>query len=184
MRKSLSFWLIFLPASSALAQLGAPPPVRAIPAVGKPGSGFRSAPRASFGHRPSSFFYPPYFSDYDYGYSGYAPAPNVVVVQQPAAFVMLPQAPPEPPRPEIHEYGSATPGPVPSPEDESAAFTIVLKDGSVRSAVAVAVQNNMVHLVEPDGRHDRVALDTVDRDATRRRNRERHIELQLPPPER
>ncbi len=186
MRKRLLLWLVFLPASSAFAQLGAPPLVRPIPRAGMAGPGFRSESRAPFGRRSGSSFYPSYFGDYDYGYgySGYAPAPNVVVVQQPAPYIMLPEAPPEPARPEIHEYGSGAPAPVPSPDEESAAFTIVLKDGSVRSAVAVAVQDNMVHLVEPDGRHGRVSLDAVDRDATRRRNRERHMELQLPAPER
>jgi hypothetical protein len=89
---------------------------------------------------------------------------------------MLPQAPSDPPKPEIHEYQQPA---VPS-ADEQQAFAIVLNDGSVHSAVAVTVQGNGLYYVEPDGRHRLVSLDAVDREATRRLNRERKLQLQLP----
>jgi hypothetical protein len=131
-------------------------------------------PQHSF---PSAF--PVFLGDYGYSYSGYAPAPNVVVVQQPPLYVLAPQAPSEPPKPEIHEYRQ--PAAAEPPVDEQTAFAIVLKDGSVHYAVAVTVQASALHYVEPDGGHRLVSLDVVDREATRRLNRERKLQLQLPP---
>lgn len=140
------------------------PPLRARPS------------RHSF---PSPF--PLFLDDYGYSYSGYAPPPNVVVVQQPPPlYVLVPLAPSVPPKPEIHEYQQ--PGAAEPPVDEQTAFAIVLKDGSVHSAVAVTVQASALHYVEPDGGHRLVSLDAVDREATRRMNRERKLQLQLPPP--
>lgn len=185
MRKVNCLWLIFLPLGSGLAQTGASPRVGPIPPISVQGSGARSNPRAGFGRSLAPFAYPFYFGDYDYSYSGYAPAPSVVIVQQPPpAYLLVPQVPAQTPLLEIHEYALPGSSPVPAPDEEPATFAIVLKDGSVRSAVAVAVQNNTLHFVEPDGTHSRVSLQAVDRDATRRRNREHKLELQLPAPDR
>jgi len=185
MRKMFCLGFIFLPIAFAQRD-GGLPPVRPIPPVASPGAGFRPAPRGAFGRSFAPYAYPPYFGDYDYPYpyAGYAPAPSVVIVQQPPPVVMVPQSPPEPARLEIHEYAPSTPSPSPAPAEESAAFRIVMKDGLVRTAVAVAVQNNLGYLVDSDGRHERISLDAVDRDTTRRLNRERNLELQLPPPDR
>jgi hypothetical protein len=130
--------------------------------------------------QPQRFFpgaFPLFLGDYDYGYGyeNYAPAPNVVVVQQPPLYVLLPPAPSVPPKSEIHEYQP------PAARDQEQAFAIVLKDGSVHSAVAVTVQNRGLYYVEPDGAHRLVSLDAVDREATGRLNRERKLQLQLPP---
>jgi len=112
---------------------------------------------------------------------GYPPASNIVIMEQPPPQTIVQQAPRETVRAEIHEYKpTATAEPV--PPEKQPAFALVLKDGSVQSAVAVAVQDEVVHYVDPDGRHRRVSLDTVDREATRRVNRERKLELHLPPP--
>jgi hypothetical protein len=111
----------------------------------------------------------------DYGYDFYAPAPNVVMIQQAPLYVMVPTAPSPPPTPEIHEYSH------PSTAGDEQAFAIVLKDGSVHSAVAVTVQANGLYYVEPDGAHRLVKLDVLDREATARLNRERKLQLQLPP---
>jgi hypothetical protein len=110
----------------------------------------------------------------DSGYDAYAPAPGVVMVQQPSLYVVVSAAPNEPPKPEIHEYSH------PSTAGGEQAFAIVLKDGSVHSAVAVTVQENGLYYVEPDGRHRLVRLDALDREATARLNRERKLQLQLP----
>ncbi|HYL37648.1 MAG TPA: hypothetical protein VEV17_17165 [Bryobacteraceae bacterium] len=175
--------LILLIAPSVMAQRNnnGLPPVRPIPPLGTPGAGFRTGPRPGF-FRSAPFAYPLYFGDYGYDYPvAPAPAPTVVIVQQPSPqYVVVPQLVSEAPRLEVHEYIRAPSNAPPPREDESAAFVIVLKDGSVRSAVAVAVQDDVVHYVEPDGRHRRVALDAVDRDATIRRNRELNLQLQLP----
>jgi hypothetical protein len=125
--------------------------------------------------------FPWFIGDYGYGYPGYAPAPSVVVVQQPPLYFLLPQTPSAPPKPEIHEYHQPTPIPAQPLADDTQAFAIVLKDGSVYSAIAVTVQDSGLHYVEPDGGHRLVSLDRVDREATRRLNLERKLQLQLPP---
>jgi hypothetical protein len=61
-------------------------------------------------------------------------------------------------------------------------FTIVLKDGSALPAAAVMTQGNELQLVDADGQHRRVPLNAIDREATRRRNAEHNLRLQLPAP--
>jgi hypothetical protein len=48
------------------------------------------------------------------------------------------------------------------------------------SAAAVTAQGNILQIVDPGGEHQRVPLDAIDREATRRRNAERNLRLQLP----
>jgi hypothetical protein len=77
---------------------------------------------------------------------------------------------------QIREY----PTPIaPPPEGEPATFAIVLKDGRVLSATAATVQNAALQIVDPEGEHKRIPLDSIDREATRRRNAERNLRLQL-----
>ena len=143
---------------------------------------------AQFGPRPGDsrvhagqqhrFFpgaFPWFLGDYDYGYENYTPAPNIVVVEQPPLYVRLPTEPSVPPKSEIHEYHQT------GARDQEQTFAIVLKDGSVLSAAAVTAQNRGLYFVEPGGAHRLVALDAVDREATERLNRERKLQLQLPP---
>jgi hypothetical protein len=84
---------------------------------------------------------------------------------------------PEPPpaRPELHEYKWKETG-----TPQSAAFTIVLHDGSTRSAVAVWVQDKVVHYIRPDDLASALPLRSIDREATLRANAEKHLSLQLP----
>lgn len=120
--------------------------------------------------------FPLFAGEYDY-----APAPSVVVVQPSPLYVAVPTALPEPAKSEIHEYPQpAAAQATPTAEDQQA-FGIVLTDGSVHSAVAVTVQGRALYYVEPDGGHRLVSLDAVDREATVRLNRERKLQLQLPP---
>ena len=182
LKAALSLGVILMAASIAMAQpFAGLPPVRPVPLAG--GFGFRGAPHPGLSRFGGLFAYPLFLGDYDYGYPGYAPAPNVVIVQQPPAYVVLQNAPSAAPSGEIHEYAPAPSSAPTDSTEESPAFAIVLKDGSVRSAVAVAAQNDSLHYVDLDGRHQHVALETVDRAATRKRNRENHLELQLPPSE-
>jgi len=132
--------------------------------------------------QPHRFFpgaFPWFLGDYGYSYENYAPAPNVVVVQQPPLYVLLPTEPSVPPKSEIREYHQ------PGAADQEQTFAIVLKDGSVLSAAAVTLQdrgqNRGLYYVEPGGAHRLVSLDAVDREATTRVNRERKLQLQLPP---
>jgi len=153
--------------------------------VGRDGAGVHSSvplpgARPGLGHRAQGPF-PFFYGDYYPGYSDYAPAPSVVVVQPPPppVYVMVP--PPPPAQLEIREYRMPAEAPQPSSADDAPAFAIVLKDGSVHSAIAVTVQEDSLYYVEPDGRPRLVPLDALDREATRRANRERKLVLQLPP---
>jgi hypothetical protein len=152
--------IIFVAATSAFPQAGIRPVVAPLHTT-QPHRAFRS-----------TF---PWFLG-DYGYETYAPAPSVVMVEQPPLYVVVPAATVAPGKPEMHEYSHPV-----TAADEEQAFAIVLKDGSVHSAVAVTVQANGLYYVEPDGAHRLVAFDTLDREATARLNRERKLQLQLPP---
>jgi hypothetical protein len=181
--------LIFvLGASSALAQhvpIGPVSPI-GLPPIGAP------PPRPSMqqgpvrGGRIPPYFYPGYLGGYGlggYGYAGYEqPATqNVVIVQQPPpVFVLPPAAPPEPVRVEISEYKPVPANRPSAPEAELKTFAIILKDGSTREAAAVSFQDGALLIVDPEGEHHRVELDRVDHEATRRINRQRGLQLQLP----
>ena len=169
--------------SQSLATFGIPP-VGPIPPLGGSAPSFGFDNPFDFGRRffPSSAFFPSAFPLLLGGDdSGYPPASNIIIMEQPPPQTIVQQVPRETVRAEIHEYQpTATAEPVPT--EEQPAFAIVLKDGSVQSAVAVAVQDEVLHYVDPDGQHRRVSLDSVDRQATRRVNRERKLELHLPPP--
>jgi hypothetical protein len=137
--------------------------------------GFPARPRPVRPIYPLGFGYG--FNDYDYGgYDyGYAPpAPSVVFVPPP------PERPPETATTVIHEYQPPSSAP-PAPEGDQPVFGIVLKSGTVLSASAVVVQDGALHIVDPDGSHQRVLMEAVDREATSRVNRERKLQLQLPP---
>ncbi|HEX5431192.1 MAG TPA: hypothetical protein VFW83_04450 [Bryobacteraceae bacterium] len=160
------------------------PPVAPIPPLGM---SIRNGSRFS-NRRGGNFFggFPFLPGDFGYGYGYpepyYPPAPNIIVIapMTPAP----PPAPPTPVRPEIKEYNqTAAAAPPPAQAQQPPTFAIVLKDGSVKSAVAVSAQDNELRYVDPDGRHLQIALDMVDRDATTRMNRDRGLRLQLPPPE-
>jgi hypothetical protein len=82
----------------------------------------------------------------------------------------------------IHEYAPLSPVATQPSQADQPMFAIVLKNSTILSASAVIVQDGALHIVDPDGGHQRVSLDAVDREATRRANRERKLQLQLPPP--
>lgn len=160
------------------------PPLGPIPPLGGSAPLFALDNRFGIGRRffPSSTSLPSAFplllggDDF-----GYPPASNITIMEQPLPQAIVQQAPRETVRAEIREYKlTATAEPVPA--EEQPAFALVMKDGSVQSAVAVSAQDEVLHYVDPDGQHWRVPLDTVDREATRRVNRERKLELHLPPP--
>ena len=92
---------------------------------------------------------------------------------------MPPPAPPQPASAVIHEYNV-------NPELASAAgkettFTIALKDGSTRSAVAFWVQHGKVHYIDSQDRQQVLSSDLIDRETTERLNRQKNLNMQLPP---
>ena len=119
------------------------------------------------------------FGGYDYGYV--PQAPSVVVVEPPPpAYAPVPERPPETATMVIHEYQPLSAA-TPASEGDQPVFAIVLKNSTILSASAVVVQNDALHIVDADGAHQRVSLEAVDREATKRVNRERKLQLQLPP---
>jgi hypothetical protein len=123
------------------------------------------------------------FGGYDYG--SIPQATSVVVVQPPPpVYAPVPERPPETATMVIHEYPPLSPVATQPPQADQPMFAIVLKNSTILSASAVIVQEGALHIVDPDGGHQRVSLDAVDRAATRRANQERKLQLQLPPPAR
>jgi len=160
--------------------LGNPlPPLRPIPPAGgsprppmAPQRGTRSSGFYSLPYYPTSYYPTPY-SDSP------PPAPSVTIIQQ---FAPPPVVVVEPPvTAHIQEYAPSAAAP-PASGTEPSMFAIVLKDGSVLPAAAVMTQGDALQIVDADGQHRRVPLTAIDRDATRRRNAERNLRLQLPAP--
>ena len=134
----------------------------------------------------STGFYPlpysaPYYptSYYPSSSTDYPPAaPSVTIVQQFAPPSVVVAEPPV--TAHIQEY--TVPATAAANGSEPAMFSIVLKDGSVLPAAAVMTQGDALQIVDADGQHRRIPLSAIDRDATRRRNAERNLRLQLPAP--
>jgi hypothetical protein len=140
-------------------------------------------------------------SPYGFGYAylpydsgdayAYAPQP-VLTVQQPPLFppIVEQSVRPvvEPPvHPVVTDYKWPAAGTASSPsalsttsESEPQAFSIVLKNGSTLSAVAVFASDDGLHYVDPDDRHLRISMSSVDRAATLKLNRARNLNLHLP----
>lgn len=151
-----------------------------------------------FGRRFGNGFinpYLPFFWDYglwgDYPYWGdnenpgwyeneAPPPPDAFLLPSPPV-----QAPPQRAEPPvtahavIHEYKVAhEPG---ENKPGANAFTIALKDGSQRAAVASWVQDQKLYYVDSEGRQQVLASDLIDRHATERLNQQNHLQMQLPP---
>ncbi len=171
-----------------------------IPGIG--GGSFHRGPTfgSGFGHRGfrggiryrrSYGFYAPYvpLSGYDF-YAPYSPlyegdeypaenpeqytAPGNVVLVQPSA-----PAPAEHATSVIHEYNFENkPG---AASEEPLTFTIVLKDGSRRSAIASWVQNGTLHYLDSQSRQQLLAPEMIDRGATQRANEGKNLRMDLPP---
>jgi hypothetical protein len=169
------------------------PPVRPIPPQnpfrpgasyprlgtdGYRGRGFRQAPYGAFG--APVWDYSSYFSGFGYAgdYASYEPGSN----ETPSVVVLMPQMPfpppppPPPAEPVIHEYKwpdtSSHPG---------ATFSVALRGGQARTAVAGWVQDGFLSLVTPDGRAKQIPLEAIDRNVTQRLNAKNSLTLCLPP---
>ena len=146
-------------------------------------------PRFSAQPRPfrpfGGLIFPLGFGGYGYGgYDyGYVPQPQnvVVVAPPPPAYLPVPERPPDTATMVIHEYQPTSAVAPQASDGDQPMFAVVLKNGTMLSASAVVVQNGALHIVDADGAHQRVPLDAVDRETTKRVNRERKLQLQLPP---
>jgi hypothetical protein len=130
-------------------------------------TGFRSERRGYMpaGFAPWGWGFPSYDSD-----RSYSPACNEA--QSPQVIVVAPQAPPPPPPPPpeparlvTHEYNWPD-----AAKPAADHFALVSKDGSVRFAIAVWVQDGKLQYTQTDGTAGSAPLDTLDREATRRLN--------------
>jgi len=130
---------------------------------------------------PYGFGYQDGFLPYDAGTAyGYTPQPNIIIVQQPPPPPVIVQQPPRDVLSVIHDYVQPAPSTSAPSEGEPLSFGIVLKDGSTRPALAVVVADDVLHYVDSEGRDLQISLDEVDREATRKLNRERKLTLWLP----
>ncbi len=105
---------------------------------------------------------PPAYGD------GNQPSPSRV-------FLMPPSPPPQPAHPVIREYNWQGDG-----GDGHATFSIVPKNGQLRQAVAVWVQDNEVRYTGSDGRTGRMPQAAIDCGATERLNAQKNLRLSLP----
>ncbi len=132
-----------------------------------------------------------FYGDNPYAYQQQQP-PNITIVmppQQTAPPVTINQYGPEAAKPEasaeaesgIQTY-QAPSAPRPEPSDDQVMFFIALKDSSVYTAVAYWVEDGTLHYITPQGRHNQVSLDLVDRQTSARLNEGRKVEFRLPPP--
>lgn len=134
---------------------------------GKPAYGHTRHPRAwNQPFSPTGYF--------DSAYASAEPAdgsdagtPTVYWMVQPAAPPTPEPAPVAAPpvRSEMREYSWPSSSTAPSP-----AYSIVLKDGTVRVAIALCRQESRLTYVTPGGWGGEVEFSDVDRDATRRAN--------------
>jgi hypothetical protein len=134
------------------------------------GTGF-SGWGSGWGYGRSDWDDSPYFAD-----SGSPPAYGGGNQTSPSTvFLMPPAPPPQPAHPLIREYTwPADAG------DARATFSIVPKNGQLRQAVAVWVQDNEVRYTGPDGRTGRMPQATIDCGATDRLNAQKNLRLSLP----
>lgn len=128
------------------------------------------------------------------GFYPYDPGPSVTVVappQQPAAPVTINQyflgesgrelvraAPVE--RDAVQTYQVPARAPAET-TTESVLFLIALKDSSVYSAVAYWIEGESLHYITPQGKHNQVSLELVDRALSEKLNQGRKVEFRLPP---
>ena len=115
----------------------------------------------------------PFFAD-----SSATPAYGDGSQMNPGTVLLMPAAPPPPPQPAhplIREYSWPADG-----GDAHGTFSIVPKNGLVRQAVAVWVQDNEVRYTDADGRAGHMQAATVDCGATYRINAQKNLKLSLP----
>lgn len=129
---------------------------------------------------------PPPEEDDPQQYQG--PSPPLPATLPPPPAVPPPQAAPAAPTAGLAPCGGG-PNPLafpitrPAPKDDPPSFYIALNDGWVYLARAYWVENDTLHYLTGNGRHNQVSLALVNRDVSIRLNAKRSDEFHLPPPE-
>ena len=140
-------------------------------------------------HNPPPGSYDPIFGGYNPGAAAQqaagAPAPSSPTVIINHNFQQ------EPIRPQFRDYTDADlpePGAVTLPGNAAAhadepppvIYLVALRDGAIFQAVAYWVQGDTLNYVTRKGAQNRVTLELVDRDLSKRLNQERRVKFTLP----
>jgi len=134
--------------------------------------GFRQAERAFGGSGAYGYWLPGAYEDSQAEYAPYQATPTMVVV--------MPEAPPAPPRivqGEVRDYTKTNPAE--TDQGSPTEFSIVGKDHVAHPAVAVWAQDGTLHYLDADGAAGNMPLSAVDREATRQANSAKGLRLQL-----
>jgi hypothetical protein len=170
------------PFSNGLPAVAPMPPIsvnRVNPAfagAGFAGRGFKFS--RGFRNHYSPFYWPffPVIEDYGQAYPVTVPN-NVYVIAGPDASPPAASSP-ESAKPVIHEY--KWPNEPSVPTGERITFTIALKDGSKRSALATWVQKQSLYYVDSEGRQQVLTSELIDYEVTMRLNEEKKLVIHLP----
>ena len=82
--------------------------------------------------------------------------------------------------PDVTIYNAPVRPPAEPASQNGSSYLVAFKDHSIYSAMAFWVQGDTLHYVTPQGVHNQVSLDLVDRDFTEQLNRERNLRFNLP----
>ena len=117
----------------------------------------------------------------------YLQSQPVVIMNQQAApppapiLVMNPDYKQETaPNPVLREYSAVSTPYANFQPSAPKVFLLALKDGTLRQAVAFWAEGDTLHYVQPDHKQDSVTFAKLDREASKRFNTERGIEIKLP----
>jgi hypothetical protein len=125
--------------------------------------------------------YSPYSSSYGYGNDYPAYQPNVTMVYPEQQSAPMPVYVPNPVVRRYDEYGQAVAPPDSAGSDDSSPlYLIAFKDHVILPAVSYSVTGTTLEYVNLDHATKQVPLDTVDRDLSRKLNRERRVAFNLP----
>jgi hypothetical protein len=146
------------------------------------------------------YAYPVYVGGYGYGY-GYGTDPNAQPAPQPAptdvyayppqqaqppviiyqTFVAPGAQPPAEPEPDTGVYQAPSrPSTESAPGAKVPVFLIAYTDHSVYTAVAYWVEDDTLHYITTDGKHNQASLSLIDRKMSEDLNKERDIDFRLP----
>ncbi len=120
-----------------------------------------------FTNARSGLFYPDsYLQIWD---EEYALPIWIFVAPTPPAAVAIPDAPPKPPAPPRSETREYT-WPHSRDNTPTPTLSLVLKDGSIRPALAMCIQDSKLSYVTPQGTGEEIPLELFDPEATRKVN--------------